>query len=236
QANTRFTAWLGQQDVEALIAGSGVAKEHSYLLRKAKEEAEHLMSPAEEALASELTLSGGSAFGKLHDDVSSQIVVRFEKRPGEEVELPMSEVRNFAMNPDREVRRRAFEAALEAWEEWETPIAAALNGVKGEHVTLARKRNWGSVLEQASFQNHIDRTTLDAMMEAAREAFPDVRRYWNAKAKALGVDKLMWYDVTAPVGENNREWSWNEAMGFVLEQFGSYSDKMRDMVQQAIDE
>lgn len=236
QANTRFTAWLGQQDVESVIDASGMAKDHAYLLRQAKVEAEHLMAPAEEALASELTLSGGSAFGKLHDDLTSQIMVRFEKRPGEEVELPMSELRNLAMDPDREVRRRAFEAEIAAWKQWETPIAAALNGVKGEHTTLARKRRWESVLDQSLFQNHIDRETLDAMMQAAREAFPDIRRYWMAKAKALGVEKLMWYDVTAPVGENNREWSWGEAMGFVLEQFGRYSDAMRDMVQQAIDE
>ncbi len=236
QANTRFTAWLGQQDVEAMIDASSIAKDHAYLLRQAKVEAEHLMAPAEEALASELTLSGGSAFGKLHDDITSQILVRFEKRPGEDVELPMSEVRNLAMDPDRDVRRRAFEAELAAWKQWETPIAAALNGVKGEHTTLARKRSWDSVLDQSLFQNHIDRQTLDAMMQAAREAFPDIRRYWAAKAKALGVDKLMWYDVTAPVGDDTRAWSWDEAMDFVLEQFGSYSDAMRDMVQQAIDE
>jgi oligoendopeptidase F len=236
QANTRFTAWLGQQDVEHLIASSGLAKDHAYLLRTAKVEAEHLMSPEEEALASELTLSGGSAFGSLHDELTSQIMVRFEKRPGEEVELAMSEVRNLATDPDRDVRRRAFEAEVAAWKQWETPIAAALTGVKGEHVTLARRRSWDSALDQALFQNHIDRTTLDAMMSAAREAFPDIRRYWRAKAKALGVDQLMWYDITAPVGENNREWTWGEAMDFVLEQFGSYSDTMRAMVQQALDE
>lgn len=236
QANTRFTAWIGQQDVETYIASSSIASEHAYLIRKAKVEAEHLMSQTEEDLASELTLSGGSAFGKLHDDLTSQIMVRFEKRPGENVELPMSEVRNLAMDPDREVRRRAYEAEVDAWKQWETPIASALNGVKGEHVTLARRRKWGSVLEQSLFQNHIDRRTLDAMMEAAREAFPDIRRYYDAKAKALGIDKLMWYDITAPVGDNNREWSWDEGMDFILEQFGTFSTKMRGMVQQALDE
>jgi pepF/M3 family oligoendopeptidase len=236
QANTRLTAWVGTQDVEHLIASSDLARDHAFLLRNTKVEAEHLMSPEEEALASELTLSGGSAFGKLHDDLTSQIMVRFEKRPGEEVEIPMSEVRNLATDPDRDVRRRAFDAEIAAWKQWETAIAAALNGVKGEHVTLARRRNWESELDQALFQNHIDRTTLDAMMTAAREAFPDVRRYWEAKAKALGVEKLMWYDVTAPVGENNRTWSWDEGMEFLLEQFGSYSDKMRALAQQALDE
>ncbi|HEV2074050.1 MAG TPA: M3 family oligoendopeptidase, partial [Thermomicrobiales bacterium] len=236
QANTRLTAWLGKQNIEEYIASSDIAREHAYLLRKTKVEAKHLMPQAEEGLASEMTLSGGSAFGKLHDDLTSQIMVRFEKRPGEEVELPMSEVRNLATDPDRDVRRRAFEAEITAWKQWETPIAAALNGVKGEHTTLARRRNWESGLEQSLFQNHIDRETLDAMMQAAREAFPDIRRYYDAKARALGIDTLMWYDIIAPVGNNNREWSWDEGMSFLMEQFGTYSHRMRDMVQQALDE
>lgn len=236
QSQTRFTAWLGEQDVEAIIAGSEIAKEHEFILRQDKIAATHLMSQAEEDLASELTLSGGDAFGELQAQVSSQIMVTFEKTPGETVTIPMTEVRNLATDPDREVRRAAFIAEVEAWQLWQTPIAAALNGVKGEHGTLAEKRGWNSVLESALHQNQIDQETLDAMMSAARDAFPDIRRYWSAKAKSLGIEKLEWFDITAPVGENNREWSWNEGMDFLLEQFGTYSDKMRDMVQQAIDE
>lgn len=236
QAQTRFSAWLGDQDIDAIIAGSDIAKEHEFVLRQTKVDAMHLMSDAEEALATELTLSGGSAWGQLHSQVTSQIMVTFEKTPGETVTLPMSDVRNLASDPDRDVRRRAHDAELEAWEKWQTPIAAALNGVKGEHGTLATKRGWDSVLHQSLHQNHIDEATLNAMMSAARDAFPDIRRYWAAKARAMGLEKLEWFDITAPVSQNPREWQWDEGMDFIKEQFGSYSEKMRDMVQLALDE
>lgn len=236
QAETRFTAWLGDQDIEPIVAGSDVAREHEFVLRQGKVDATHLMSDLEEALAAELTLSGGSAWGELQSQVSSQIMVTFEKTPGETVTLPMSEVRNLASNPDRRVRERAYTAEIGGWRLWETPIAAALNGVKGEHGTLARKRGWDTVLDEALHQNHIDRETLDAMMSAARDAFPDIRRYWTAKARALGLQKLEWFDITAPVTQNQREWHWDEAMEFLMEQFGSYSEKMRAMVQQSLDE
>ncbi len=236
QTQTRFTAWLGEQDVEAIINASDLANEHAFILRQDKIDATHLMSQAEEDLAAELTLSGGDAFGELQAQISSQIMVTFEKTPGETVTIPMSEVRNLANDPDRDIRRRAYLAEVEAWQLWQTPIAAALNGVKGEHGVIAEKRGWDSVLQSSLHQNHIDQETLDAMMSAARDAFPDLRRYWAAKAKALGVPKLEWFDITAPVGQNNREWQWDEAMDFIMEQFGSYSQKMRDMVQQAIDE
>lgn len=236
KVQTRFTAWLGKLDVEALIGASALAADHAFLLRHAKVQAEHLMDQAEEDLASELSLSGGSAFSKLHDDVSSQIMVPVEKEPGKVKELPMSEVRNLAMDPDRNVRRRAFEAEVAAWKLWATPMTAALNGVKGEHTTLAQRRRWGSVLDQALFQNHIDRQTLDAMMTAAREAFPDLRRYMAAKARALGVEKLAWFDIFAPLSANDRVWEWDEGVAFLLEQFGSYSDKLRGLAERAFNE
>ena len=233
---TRFTAWVGSLDVENLIDQSAIARDHAFLLRKAKIEAQHLMAQPEEDLAAELTLSGGSAWGRLHDDLTSQIEVLFEREPGNPEMLPMSEIRNLAMNQDRDVRRRAFEAEIAAWKLWETAIASALNGVKGEHTTLALRRNWPEVLDQSLHQNHIDRETLDAMMSAARQAYPDIRRYLHAKAKALGVGKLAWYDLFAPLSSSDREWPWVEGVAFVLEQFGSFSDRMRDLAQRAVDE
>src|SRR4051794_20631562 len=57
QLGTRFTAWLGALDVEGLIAQSAVARDHAFMLRKAHEQAAHLMSSAEEALAVELNIT-----------------------------------------------------------------------------------------------------------------------------------------------------------------------------------
>lgn len=234
--DTRFVAWLGKQDADALIAGSDLAREHAYMIRQAKVQSEHLMDQPEEDLAAELTLSGGSAWGKLHDNLTSQILVEFEREPGKVEQLPMSEIRNLAMDPDRDVRRRAFEAELAAWKLWETPIAAALNGVKGEHSTLATRRGWDEILDQALFQNHIDRKTLDAMLGAARAAFPDLQRYYAAKAKALGIEQLAWYDLTAPLSSEDRVWSWDEALDFLYEQFGAFSPKLRALAERAVDE
>ena len=232
--STRFTAWLGKVEIDTLIASSEAAKTHAFLLQKAHIDARHQMDPGQEDLAAELTLSGGSAWSRLDDDITSQIMVPFENEDGVVEELPMPEIRNLAMDSDRDVRRRAYEAELAAWTLWQTPIAAALNGVKGQHSTLATRRGWDSILDQALHQNHIDHQTLDAMLEAARDAFPDIRRYLKAKAKALGVDQLAFYDLFAPLSGDARVWSWDEALEFVYEQFGSYSPKMRALAEQSI--
>ncbi len=235
QLSTRFTAWIGSLDIAALIARSTLAHDHEYMLREAKIQAEHLMSPAEEALASELNVTGGSAWGKLHGNISSQLSVPFERNGATET-LPMSAIRALASDPDREVRRRAYEAELVAWEQVSVPLAASLNSIKGEVNTLVKHRGWGSPLDATLFDASIDRETLDAMMAATREAFPDFRRYMRAKAHGLGVEKLTWYDIFAPVGKSDREWSFDDASGFIVEQFGAYSQRLSDFADRAFRE
>ena len=230
QLGTRFAAWSGSLDVDGVIAASPLAAAHAYALQLAKEEAGHLMSPAEEALAAELSPSGGDAWSRLHQDLTSQIAVRVE---GQDGELPMSAVRNLAYDPDRQVRRRAYEAELAAWERHALPLAAALNSIKGETNTLGRRRRWPSALDRALASNHIDRQTLDAMLLAARESLPTFRRYLRAKARALGLEQLAWYDVEAPIGAQAMAWSYEEARALIEEQFAGYSPKMRDLARRA---
>jgi pepF/M3 family oligoendopeptidase len=235
QLSTRFTAWVGGLDVEALIEHSPIAREHAFLLRRAKQEAEHLMSPAEEALAAELDVTGGTAWSRLHSNLTSQLMVPVEIG-GQRRELPMSQVRNLAYEPDRELRRHAFEAEMAAWERAALPLASALNSIKGQVGGLAMRRGWGSPLEAALFANNIDRQTLDAMLGAAREFFPDFRRYLRAKAKLLGLERLAWYDLFAPVGGSGRSWGYEEATDFIVEQFARFSPRLSEFAARAFRE
>jgi pepF/M3 family oligoendopeptidase len=235
QLSIRLTAWIGSLNVEALIECSPIASEHAFMLRKAKISAEHLMSPEEENLASELNLSAGTAWEKLHGDITSQLVVSL-KLSGEQQELPMSMVRNLASDPDREVRHKAYEAELEGWKRVALPLAAALNSIKGEVNVLTRRHGWPSVLEASLLDNNIDRVTFDAMLAAAYESFPDFRRYLHAKARVLGLHRLAWYDIFAPVGNSEKVWEYQDASAFIIDQFGSFSQRLSDFAARAFGE
>ncbi|MBC8101826.1 MAG: M3 family oligoendopeptidase [Cytophagales bacterium] len=236
--STRFTAWLGAMDVAALIAASPVAADHAFYLHEAKVVATHLLPPDQEALIADLSLSGGSAWSKLHGDLTSQLAVPF-RRTGSDPEeaIPMSVIRALASDPDRETRRLAYEAEIAAWERASVPLAAALNSIKQETGVLSRRRGWESPLAAACFNNHIDQATLEAMLSAARASFPDFRRYLRAKARAVsGSERLPWYDLFAPMGEGRQAWEWDDTTRFVAEQFGAFSPKMRQFAQRAFQE
>lgn len=235
QLGNRWVAWVGSQDVEALIAASPVAADHAYYLRQEAHLARHLMSPEEEALAAALSTSGAGAWAKLHDTITSQIEANV-MIDGESSLLPMSEIRNLAMSPDREVRRAAFDAETSAWSLWSVPLAAAMNGIKGADNTLADRRGWRDQLDVACFQNHIDRETLDAMLDAARETFPAFRRYLKAKARMLGVEHLAWFDLFAPVGDPGRSWEWLDAVGLLEAEFSGFSGNLGGLMARAVRE
>jgi pepF/M3 family oligoendopeptidase len=235
QLKARFTAWTGSLDIEPLVEQSAVAREHAFLLRQARIAAGHQMSPAEESLAAALRASGAAAWEQLYRQIWSQMLVEVEL-DGKRTPLPMSAARQLAFHPDRATRRAAYQAELDAWWRVALPLAAALNGVKGEANLLARRRGWGSPLDEACFRNGIDRQTLDALLAAARESFPDFRRYLRAKAQALGVPALAWYDLYAPVGGESREWSFAAAHELIATEFGRFSDRLRDLAERAFRE
>jgi len=225
---TRLTAWLGQLPTAELVQRSPVAADHAYALEKAQIQFAHLLSREAEDLAADLSPSGGNGWAKLYGNFTSQLMVPIEM-DGKQTELPMSSVRNLAYHADRAVRRRAYEAELKTWKEAALPIAAAMNSIKGEVNTLLRHRRWGSALETTLEQNNMDAASLDAMMTAAQESFPDFRRYFRAKARLLGQERLAWFDIFAPVGNSQTSWSYSQAADFIVEQFATYSPKMRDL-------
>jgi pepF/M3 family oligoendopeptidase len=231
----RLVAWIGRLDVSGLLETSTAAAAHAYFLERAVEESEHLMAPELEALAASLRLSGSEAWSKLHRDVTSRLTVHVDLPDGGQ-ELAMSAVRNLAYHADPDVRREAYRAELETWKAWRVPLAAAINSIKGEVNTLIDRRGWGTALDFALFNNHIDRQTLDAMETAVRDAFPHFRRYLKAKAGLLGADVLPWYDLYAPVGDEGPAWAFDEARRFIRDQFGGFSQRLQDLAERAFDE
>jgi pepF/M3 family oligoendopeptidase len=232
----RLGAWLAALDAEELIARSPAAAEHAFFVRKAAENAELQMSEHEESLAAELAPSGSLAWQRLHGDISSQLMVDVKGPDGKSERVAMAFARGLAMHADADRRRAAYQGELAAWETVAVPLAAALNGAKGELGVLNRRRGYPDDLEPALRANNVDRATLDAMTEAVVASLPDFRRYLQAKARLLGHNGgLPWWDLFAPVGRAD-EVEWPEATERVREVFAGYSPDLVGLANRAFAE
>ncbi|MFZ6026635.1 MAG: M3 family oligoendopeptidase [Chloroflexota bacterium] len=236
KAGTQFQSWVGKiaPRLDQAIPLNPVAQAHAFSLCETAEQAKFLMSGAEEVLAAELGLSGARAWNKLQGTITSQLSVDFEL-DGEVQKLPMPALINLHSHPDEAVRRRAYEAEMQAWDSVREPLAACINGVKGAANTLDRHRGRDDALHAAIDMARIDRPTLEAMLAAMQASFPTFRKYFHAKAKRFGKEKLAWWDVFAPVGNNEKTYTFDEARQFIVTNFGKFSPDLAAFAQRAFE-
>ena len=233
---TRFRSWLGKlgPKLDKAIAKNKVAGAHAFMLKESAEQSKYQMGDNLEGLASELSLSGGNAFEKLQGTVTSQLSVDFELDGGTK-KLPMPALINLHSHPDESVRHRAYDAENKAWESVKETLAACLNGVKGQAVTLNKRRGRKDAVHSSLDAARIDRKTLEAMLGAMEASFPMFRKYFKAKAKKLGKEQLAWWDIFAPLGKTDKVYSFDEGRDFILANFNGFSPDLRSFAKRAFD-
>jgi len=236
--SARLADWVAALGVDELAEMSGEVAEHRGPLSRLASRSEHQMSETEEHLAAELSVTGSSAWGRLHNDVTSQLTIVVDL-PGGAESLPMPAVRGLATDADPVVRRAAYEAELAAWPTVEVPVAAAMNAIKGEANALNRRRAWPSPLDASLFANSVSRPTFEAMQSAVAASLPDLRRWMRAKAALHDHEAatgLPWWDLVAPLPFAAAEVSWDDGVDVVRSAFSAYSDSLGGLVDRALDE
>lgn len=233
---TRLQAWVGRlaPRLEEILPLHPACQEHAFALREMADQARYMMSDPEEALAAELSLSGANAWSKLQGTVTSQLSVDFDL-DGAIQPLPMPALINLRSHPDEDVRRRAYEAENKAWESVRETLAAAMNGIKGTTNTLNRHRGRRSPLHAPLDVARMDEATLQAMLDAMAASFPAFRRYFVAKARLLGKERLAWWDLFAPIGRSERRYTWDETRAFIVENFATFSEDLAELAVRAFD-
>ncbi|NNM54192.1 MAG: M3 family oligoendopeptidase [Spirochaetales bacterium] len=219
-AEVRFSAFWGRWGTPKLLTRYPELQAYRLFLEEATIQARHQMSEAEEALAADMLRSGGDAWGRLQEALSSTLT-----RPWEGGSKTVTELRALASSPDRSIREKAFQSELEAWASAEVPLAAALNGVKGQAVTLNNRRKWPDPVEQSAQQSRLSRPALEAMLAAMQDSLPVFRRYLALKARLLGVPKCAFFDLFAPVG-SQPHFSFDEARQVIRDAFTGFSPAM----------
>lgn len=140
----RFRRWLSSiENPSALINKTDLLKEHSFYLTQEIDKSRYLLADEEEATAAELKRTGSAAWSKLQQKLTSTLPVKVELE-GQEKILALPEVRNLAYSKDGKARKNGFEAELKAYTMIEESVAAALNGIKGEVITLCEKRGFSN--------------------------------------------------------------------------------------------
>lgn len=229
-----FKSWLSNiENREKLYKNSELLMEHKFFIEELVEKSRYLLPENEEEVIAKMKQTGSSAWTKLQEKLTSTLKVSIEI-DGEEKELPLPVVRNMAYKKDPELRKKAYDAEIASYEEIEEGVAAALNGIKGEVITLNERRGYDSPLEQSLKESRLEKETLNALMNAIEDKLDIFRDFYKTKAKILGHQNgLPFYDLFAPLGEKEMEFSYEEAREFIVSNIKEFSEEMADLYETA---
>jgi pepF/M3 family oligoendopeptidase len=222
-------------NVWELILEDDTLKEVSFVLTERRERAKEKLSKEEEALISALGVDGYHSWGQLYDLIVSKIKVPFMEN-GDEKQLSVGQAFNKFSNPNREVRKAVFENWEKAWGEQADYLAKTLNHLAGFRLSVYKQRGWEDVLKEPLSINRMKKETLDVMWRVISENKQALVKYLERKAKLLGVNKLSWYDLDAPLGKTESKVSYQEGAKFIEQQFSLFGGKMAAFAKKAFEE
>lgn len=230
-SDVAFTKFLKEKDLNTLALESKFINEHLFKLKNIQQNAKHMLSDAEEILASKLQLVGSSGWSQLQGNLTSNLSVEYN---GNNYPLPV--IRNMAFSNDAQTRKSAYEAEIKAYKSIEDAVAMALNNIKREVNIMMPLRGYNSGLEKTLEQSRMSEATLNAMSEAIKEEAPRFRDYLRLKGKMLGhLNGIPFYDLFAPVGKLTKEYSVLEAKDLVLSAFRSFSEPLYELGKEAFE-
>jgi oligoendopeptidase F len=231
-----FEKWLISLDnLDGIIGSSDYLKEHRFYLNEIVSKGKYLLSEREEAVIARMKNTGSNAWTRLHKLLTSTLLVDITV-DGQEKQLPLPIVRNMAYSSDANLRKTAYDAELKSYKKIDEACAACLNGIKGEVITLSRMRGYNSPLEKTLIDSRMEVKTLESMISAMKESLPAFHKYFRKKGELLGYKNgLPFYDVFAPVGSVDMEFTYEEARNFVVRNFRTFSSRLADFADNAFE-
>jgi oligoendopeptidase F len=239
--STTFTKKLvaiSDEDWQTLLQDPEL-KEVSFALNEIRDQGKRLLSEAEEKLITDLNNDGLSGWSNLYDTAVSIMTIPFTDPEGKTMEYSVGQAMNrMYADPDPEVRKQLFENWEEAWTKFAPIFADTLNHLDGYRITLQKAHGRESYLDEPLEYNRMSKETLDAMWTAVSNYKQPFIAFLNQKAKIMGMEKLGWQDVDAPVAFGDVKpprFTYDEACDFVIENFASFGPKLSAFAKHAVE-
>ena len=179
----------------------------------------HTLSDQEErllAMQGEMASAAGNAFRQLND--ADLRFGEIEDHQGKAIELSHATFSQFLINPNQDIRKKAFDQYYEQFASHENTLAATLAGSIHRDVYYARVKNYSSSLEAALYPDNVPIDVYDNLIQAVRDSLPSVHHYLDVRRRKMGLESLHHYDTYVPILSNlDKTHSWDQAVDVVIE-------------------
>ena len=123
---------------------------------------------------------------------------------------------SFMENPDREIRKSAYNKFYDAFDNHKNTIASLYAGSVQHDIFEAKARGYKSAREMALFPDKVPETVYDNLVSTVRENLAPLHKYYALRKEMLGLKDLRHYDVYVPlVSDIKKVTPYNDAVAIL---------------------
>jgi len=237
--------WVAVADdvADALVADDRLAF-CAHHLRNMRRYKDHVLTEPEEKVLTETSVSGGSAWVRLFNDLTSAIEVSLPSRWLRDDEPDDDEIATVGLeqglsllqHPDREARQAAAAAVTAGLAPGLRTRAHVFNTLLLDKSVDDRLRGYDTWVSSRNLSNEASDESVQALIDAVVARYDLPQRWYTLKAQVLGIDRLKDYDRMASVASDETRIGWAEAKELVLDAYGSFSLDLADAARTFFDE
>jgi len=217
--------WKDLDDANAvrLMAASG---DYRYYLEEMRHFKPHTLTEPEEKIINLKNVTGVSALHTLYDAVTNRYAFRLEV-DGVTKELTRGELMVYVRGPDANLRARTYQELYRVYGNDGIILGQMYQTVardwRNENLTM---RHFTSPIAARNLFNDIPNEAVDTLLEVCRRNASLFQRYFQLKARHIGMERLRRYDIYAPVVRSDKRYDFNAAAEMVLDAFSQFDPQV----------
>lgn len=178
----------------------------------------HTLDAAGEALVAGFALSANAA-GNIYQVLANADFPwpTVKLSDGKELKLDEPGFETARELPNRDDRKRAFDAFYGKWKEFERTLGATYYADTKEDTVYAKVRRYPDAFARSMDANNLPLAVYDQLVKSANETLPTLHRYFKLRGRILGIPEMRYYDIYPPLVSGGREYPIDEGIKIMLE-------------------
>ena len=195
---------VGEARIMGFIAAEPGLEKHSLYLRDVLRQGEHVLSSESEQVLS-LMATALSASQNARDILSNAEIEwpTITLSDGTKALINNAGYGLYRQATNRADRIAVFDAFWGTWKQYESTLGATLNGEVQANVAMATVRGYENTLAYFLSGDNLPTGVYRTLVEVTNDRIDVLHRYFELRARMLGVDDLGYHDIYPPLVETD---------------------------------
>ena len=230
-----FDLWfkdLPDEAAKKLIEHGGDLR---YFLEAMRQFKPFTLSEQQEQMINIKDVNGIDAMVNLYDMIASKFTFTLEV-DGEKKILTSDQLAGYFRHPSPAIREAAYGEMYRVIGDNSNVLAQIyLHRLRDWNAEAVELRGYASPISARNLGNDLPDAVVDTLLEVCRKNTGIFQRYFELKARWLGLGKLRRYDIYAPPVQSDKKFEYEFAKQITLKSFSDFSAQAADLVQRVFD-